>query len=310
MTRRTLTAIVVAGLVVLAACSGDDEGGGPRRPTEDTSTTAVIDYSGVALGAVKGTPTTTTIPLSGTAAILGTVTGPSGPVGGATVRIERLVGSAPSVIDVVSGLDGHYEQRNLPGGRYRVRAFLPPALAQVEPQLQFVAAGAEQSLDLAMTDQRAIRARAAVAPTTPYVGGDLNLAVVIGTQRVDADGVVRAEPVIGVRVELDGLGAWTLRSSESSGFQVPGRFPTTTSFSSVSSVGYTDSLGQVRFALTCRQAGPPGLSVDVAVTVTPAVAPGQPPAAPVQQVQSIALAVPDCVDPYAVAPEDSTSTEQ
>jgi hypothetical protein len=305
--RRPLAALVLAALVVVSACSGDDDDAGrPSRRSEDTSTTAVVDYSGVVLGAVKGT-TTTTIPLTGTSALVGTVSGPSGPVGGATVRIERLAGSSPTAIDVVSGLDGHYEQRNLPGGRYRVRAFFPPALAQVEPKLQFVTAGAEQPLDLVMTDQRSIRARAAVAPTTPYLGYDVNLAVVIGTQRVDADGVVRTVPAVGVRVELDGLGAWSLRSS-SGGFPLPGRVTTTTTFASSSPVDYTDGQGQVRFALTCRAPGNPGLSVNVAVTVTPAAVPGEPPPVPTQQVQSVPLDLPDCVDPYAVP--DTTSTSE
>lgn len=306
--RRPLAALLLAALVAVAACSGDDgDAGRPSAQFDENSTTTVVDYSGVQLGAVKGT-TTTTIPLTGSAAILGTVSGPSGPVGGATVRIERLAGSSPTSVDVVSGVDGHYEQRNLPGGRYRVRAFLPPALAQVEPKLQFVAAGAEQALDLAMTDQRSIRARAAVAPATPYLGFDVNLAVVIGTQRVDADGVVRTVPAVGVRVELDGLGAWTLRSSSGGGFQVPGRVTTTTTFASSSSVDYTDGVGQVRFALTCRAPGDPGLSVNVAVTVTPAAGPGEAPPAPTQQVQSVPLEVPGCVDPYAVP--DTTSTSQ
>src|SRR5690606_1666852 len=103
----------------------------------------------------------------------------------------------------------------------------PPALALVDPEVQFLQAGAEQTVDLAMTDQRGIRARAAVAPSTPYVDGDVNLAVVVGSMRVDPDGVVRAVPVSGVRVELVGLGTWTLRQrSFDLGF--PNRNTTTT----------------------------------------------------------------------------------
>lgn len=299
--RRALAASLLVGSILLGACSGDDDGGGPDAQRESTSTTALIDYSTVALGAVKGT-TTSTVVETGTSAIVGTVSGPGGIVAGATVRIERLTGSSPAV-DVVSGADGRYEARNLPGGRYRVRAFLPPALAVTDPEPQFVNAGAEQTIDLQMKDQRGIRARAAVAPRVPFLGGDVNLAVVIGSMRVDADGVVRAVPAVGVRVELDGLGAWVLRGrSFDDDFNFPNRNSTTTTFfSGGSSVAFTDGSGQVRFELECRQAGSPGLSVNVAVTVVPATVPGEPPAAPVQQVQSIPLVVPDCVDPTAVA---------
>jgi hypothetical protein len=301
--RRGLAAAAVLLLGLLVACSGDDgEDGAPDIDPDSTSTTALIDYSSVALGAVKGTTTTSTIALTGTSAIIGTVTGPGGAAPGATVRIERVASGSSTVIDVASGSDGRYEQRNLPGGRYRVRAFLPPALALVDPEVQFLQAGAEQTIDLAMSDQRGIRARAAVAPSTPYVDDDVNLAVAVGSMRVDADGVVRAVPVSGVRVELVGLGAWTLRRpSFDTGPGFPNRITTTTVFRSASSVAFTDGLGEAQFELVCQQPGSPGLAVNVAVMVTPAAEPGLPPPVPVQQVQTIPLDVPDCVDPFAVA---------
>lgn len=299
--KRLAVAALALLLGVLVACSGDDgDDEGRDVDPDSTSSTALIDYSGVALEAVKGT-TTSTVVETGTSAIIGTVSGPGGPVPGATVRIERLTGGSSTALDVISGPDGRYEQRNLAGGRYRVRAFLAPSLALVDPEVQFVQAGAEQTIDVAMTDQRGIRARAAVAPSTPYVDGDVNLAVAVGSLRVDADGVVRAVPVSGVRVELVGLGAWTLRRpSFDTGPGFPNRITTTTAFRSSSSVAFTDGLGEAQFELVCQQAGSPGLAVNVAVLVTPAAEPGLPPPTPVQQVQTIPLDVPDCIDPYAV----------
>lgn len=315
MKRRRTLALILAAVVgiVAASCTGDDAPDAtPSAPSDGTVTTALIDYSGVALGSVRGTTTTTALAAVGTSAIVGTVTGPAGPVPGATVRIERLVGSAAPV-DVLTDAVGHYELRNLPGGRYRVRAFLAPAFALVEPAFFFVSAGAEQVADLAVTDQRGIRARAAVAPATPVLDEDVNLAVLVVSRRVDADGVVRGVPVSNVRVELDGLGAWRLRERTQPGFPTPGRFgtTTTTTFATASSASFTDSGGRAAFELHCSQSGAPGLSLRISVMVTPATVPGEVPGAPVPQIQTIPLDLPDCVDPTipVVDPNAPTTTE-
>jgi len=196
---------------------------------------------------------------------------------------------------------GRYELRGIPGGRYRVRAFLAPALALVTPDVRFLPDGQEHTFDLAMTDQRGVVARAAVAPDPPYLDGDVNLAIVVATRSVDPDGVVRSVPVSGVRVELDGLGAWSLRTPDSPrGPLQPRATTTTTSFSPLSTIAFTDANGQVRYELTCEQAGPPGLSLLVSVTVTPPAVEGEPPPVPEQRLESIPLTVPDCVDPTLV----------
>jgi hypothetical protein len=301
-------AVLLAAAVLVGACSDDDEAGrGPSRPSDPT--TSLVDYSGVALHGVPGA-TTTTLDEKGTASILGTVTGPAGAVAGATVRIERLVGGQERRTDVLSGADGRFELRGVPGGRYRVRAFLAPALA-APPDLRFLADGQEHTFDLALTDQRGVVARAAVAPDPPYLGEDLNLAVVVATRSVDPDGVVRSVPVAGVRVELDGLGAWVLTEDAARGPLQP-RAPTTSEAPSFpSTTGFTDAAGQVRYELTCVQPGAPGLSLLVAVTVTPPAVEGQPPPVPEQRTERLDLKVPDCIDPTAttLAPEAPGTTE-
>jgi hypothetical protein len=306
--RRRPAALVLASWVALvglavAACSDDTKDAAPSPRRSDLTTTSMIDYSAVPIGSVKGV-TTTTVVATGSASILGTVSGPGGPIGGATVRIERLVRGTPIRTDVLSGPDGHYELRNIPGGRYRVRGFLAPALAQVDPQVQFLSDRAEHTIDVALADQRGVVARADAAPDVPFLDEAVNIAVVVASRVVDADGVVRSNPVVGVRVELDGLGRWTLRSSSTRPpFQTPGRGTTTTTFAPpVSAVAYTDGAGQVRFELTCVSPGAPGLSLLVPVTVTPSTVPGEAPPLPVQQVQSIALSLPECVDPATLTP--------
>lgn len=311
--RRHRVALVAVVALAAAACSsGSDEPDKPSREIEERP--APIDYSQAKLEGVPGT-TSTSAPLqTGTARIVGLVSGPNGPVAGATVRVEQLLRRGEVVPrDVVSGADGRYLLEGIPGGRYRVRAFVPPVLAVVEPEVRFLEAGKEAVFDLTMTDQRKVVANASVSPEVPYVGDDVNLAVVVATQSVDVDGIVRSTPIPGLRVELDGLGAWSIRRDQ------PLRTPlnprattsTTTGFDG-STIAFTDGSGVVRYQLQCNVGGNPSLGVLVTVTVTPQEVEGQPPPAPEQRVQRVPLELPDCVDPTAttiVLPTTSTTRD-
>lgn len=295
------TAVAVALVLAMGACSddgGDDEGS-RRKPIERPP---VIDYSGAALAKVPGTTTTLGLPESGRARIVGSVSGPGGLIPGATVRIERLVGGEPIVRDVVSGPDGRYGLEGIPGGRYRVRAFLPPALAMAKPVVRFIEDAKEATFDLAMEDQRRVVATAAVSPSVPYVDEPVNLSALVATQAVDADGIVRSTPVPGLRVELTGLGAWALRTGGSlrTPFDPRGNNNTTTTTTQPpSAVRFTDGFGSATFELVCRAPGPPGLGLLVSVTVTPPAVEGQPPPVPEQRIERLGLDLPDCVDPTA-----------
>jgi hypothetical protein len=315
---RLLRAAAGAAALVLAAaaCSGDDgpEGrsGGPRveRPP-------VIDYSGAALAKVPGTTTTVGLPETGSARILGSVAGPGGLIPGATVRIEHLVGGGAVVHDVVTGPDGKYVLDAIPGGRYRVRAFLAPALGMLRPETRFLQDGKEATFDLVVEDLRKVVARAATSPSVPYVDEAVNLSAVVATQQVDVDGIVRSTPVPGLRVELTGLGAWVLRSdSLRTPFDPRG---TTTTTSPQSALRFTDAYGAATWELRCQSAGASGLGLLVSVTVTPPAVEGQPAPFPEQRTERLELELPDCVDPTATTnpftgqgdePSATTSTTQ
>ncbi len=164
---------------------------------------------------------------------------------------------------------------------------------------RFLRDGQEHTFDLAVTDQRAIVARAAVAPDPPYLDEEVNLAVVVATRAVDAEGIVRSTPVPGVRVELDGLGAWVLRTQDLPRGPLLPRDSTTTTepIGRPTAVAFTDANGQARYELTCERAGPSGLSLLVSVSVTPPAVEGQPPPVPEQRLERLELALPECVDP-------------
>jgi hypothetical protein len=254
---RWISAVAVLALV---ACSGDSAGKLPP-PSDGTSTTStsIVDYSGVRLRGVTG-KTTTTIDNVGRSDVQGFVTGPGGVVGGATVRIERLVFDAVVTSDVVSRPeDGGFDLPQVPGGRYRVRAFLPPTLAQVKPEVFFLQDGEQKKLDLKLAERTGFEVRSATAPQTPLEGDPVNLVVQVVSTTVDADGVVRSVPVPNEQVQLGGSSRWRLRSSN----------PV-----------FTDGQGKARFELTCQSAGPPQLIVQLASTG-----------------EIVPLDLPDCVDP-------------
>lgn len=304
---RARAVVLVATLVVVAACT--DDGGDQPAPTKrPTTPSSVVDRSGIALAGVPG-ETTTTIVERGTAVIAGGVQGPGGLIPGATVRIERLVAGREVRTDVVTGPDGRYVLSGVPGGRYRLRAFMPPSLVQLEPDIRFLADGEEHVVDLQVEQQGGLVVRADVAPDTPIVDDAVNLVAMIGIRTVSADGVVTTSPVAGATVDLDGLGRWVLRSarpsSSSSSTTIttrppPGSSTTTTAAPgrSTTATARTNGSGLARFELVCTESGAPGLSLRVPVA-SPAPAAPPDPAAPATSprapVETVALDLPDCV---------------
>lgn len=315
---RARAIVVLAALVMAAACTddGDDQ---PAPTTEPTTPTTVVDRSGIVLAGVPG-ETTTTIVEQGTAVITGGVQGPGGLIPGATVRIERLVAGREIRTDVVTGADGRYRLEGVPGGRYRLRAFMAPSLVQLEPEIRFLADGEEHALDLHVEQQGGLVVRADVAPDTPIVGEAVNLVAMVGTRTVSADGVVTTAPVSGVTVELEGLGRWALRSSRPASPSTTTTRPlagsttttTTAPARATTASARTDGSGLARFELVCTAPGAPGLSLRVPVASPAPAAPADPAApatTPPASVETVALELPECVAaPTTTTAAPSTTT--
>lgn len=299
-------------LVALVAASCTDDGDEQPAPTtQPNPVTTVVDRSGIALAGVRG-ETTTTLVERGAAVIGGGVQGPGGLVPGATVRIERIVAGREIRTDVVSGPDGRYSLSGVPGGRYRLRAFMAPTLVQLEPEVRFLADDEEHTIDLRVEQQGGLVVRADVAPEPPIAGEAVNLVAAVRTRTVSSEGVVTTAPVVGVAVELQGLGRWELRSSllpVTTSTTRPFPRPTTTVTSApaaTTATARTDGNGQVRFELLCTTPGAPGLALRIPVAslapaATDPTAPATPPAA---TTRTVALDLPEC----APAPATTTST--
>lgn len=245
-------AAVVVLLAVAAACTGgsSDDSAAPTPTTSATvadAPTTTVPPSTTSTTAPRGTPratTSTTVALGpGQATITGTVNGPAGPVDGATVRIERLVGQQVASTEVRSAAGG-YTLGSVLGGAYRVRAWRAPDLAQSGTETFFLAATEVKRLDLTLV-QYGSGAVATVDPSPPKVDQPATLTVRLGSGRVDEQGRVSTDPRAGVPMTLavgpglalespaqvasgaDGSTSWRLRCT------APGPVPVTLTVATV-----------------------------------------------------------------------------
>jgi hypothetical protein len=266
-------AVVMLGFIVRGWHSADvpdlhapaDVASGPP----ETAPTSVPDLVAVQLQPVDGTTTQPAPRATGAAHLSGGVSAPDGIVPGAVVRAERVLDDGDlQRFDVVAGADGHWDLPNVPGGRYRVRAFLPPSLAQTDAEVLFIGDAEQRTVDLTVDRFDSVALAGSVAPDPPVAGSPVNLVVQVVVREVDKDGFVRSTPTPGYIVSITNPGSWTLRGSG----QV-----------------LTGPDGQATFELQCRAAGANQVQV-VARTADPAKP-------PVEQ----SLGMPDCVEPAAPA---------
>ena len=280
--RKVPAAVAALALLVLLARNADTpalpdyevpEGFEPAPPP------TTVPPGGVALPAlpsVGGTTTTAVPPNVGRARLSGLVSGPQGAVVGAVVRIERVVGDTTQRLDVATGPDGRYDAPGIGGGRYRVRAFLAPTLAQPTGEILFLNDGEERSIDLTVEAFAEPSVAIAVAPDPLLLDQPLNLGVRVTGRLVDIDGFVRTQPLVGGTVEVAASGGWSSVSPPSS---------------------TTDANGEARYSAVCRSTVPTQLTVTVRV---PAAVPGTPPTTATFDVAA-------CVDP-ATLTTTTTST--
>jgi hypothetical protein len=255
---------LVLVLALLVACSdGDPFAPLPEPDAIDVSTTTTVpepDLTGAPLAGVQGTTTTVVAIGPGPLTIVGRVEGPEGPVAGATVQLERLVGDGSAMVLVPTAADGTWNVADVLGGRYRVRAWRRPDLAVARTQVLFLESGPQRAVELRLEKVGGVRVDAVIAPDPPQVDQLANLKVRVAERTVDEEGVVRDVPRSGVLVELAGTGEWNVSSSNPL---------------------VTGDDGSVTFRVTCRDGG------------------DQPLVAVLEGAQSYPLALPACVDPDA-----------
>ncbi len=147
----------------------------------------------------------------GTAKMHGTIFGPDGPVEGATVRLERFAGIDFGILDVVTDKDGTYHADDIKGGRYRVRAWLKPDLATVEPIAIFLAADkVDQVVDIDLERHNGLALQGALDAAEPHVGEQVSFKALLTQETTDDNGIVQGVGVPGVEIDMapaDGIRA-------------------------------------------------------------------------------------------------------
>lgn len=269
--RRWSVAATLAVAVLTSGCSTGVATLSFPNPPAVTSTAPPVSTATFPTGLAATTEnpvdgvTTTTVPTvgPGPATLTGTVLGPAGPVGGAVVEADRLVGSAAAVARTTSAADGSWSLPDILGGRYRVRAWESPNLDLTDPQTIFLAADQPQSLTLQLTAYRKTKVSVAVNPPDPVAGQPANLVVQVLEPSVDSSGVLRYVPVSGSPVSLVDGPSWQI--------DTPGPVP-------------TDRSGEALFSVTCTSPGDAPLSAQVGTGT------------------AVALQVPQCAAPAPTLP--------
>jgi len=207
-------------LPVLVACRDSGDGTAIEKPaptssSSTTSSTEPVNYSQVSLVPITpGTPTPLTRPREpGKASISGRVIDDAGaPVAGAVVRASYYLDpSNPERVEALTLADGTFAFEALYGGSWRIRAWQEPELATLEAQAFFLAAAEKKTLDLKVKRVPAVEVTSQMAPNPPLVGFPAQLAVLVVSQVVNADGIVDRQRLVGEELTLFVTGRWSLQ---------------------------------------------------------------------------------------------------
>lgn len=216
MNGRSRRTAAVAAAVLMVAAAGCSSGGSSTTPTtvstttvtsttEPPTTTAPQETTTTfSIVTVPGTERTTTTLATGFgpggARISGRVVGPSGPVEGARVRVERGVGTSMSAQDLISGPGGSFSLPSILGGRYQVRAWKAPDLAQLEAETFFLAANDSRELELRVERFGSLNVRVSADGDPLPAVEPFNVSVLVYSASITPAGELLASPIPGPQV--------------------------------------------------------------------------------------------------------------
>ena len=239
---RVRSVALLAALLSVAAV-GCSSGAPDATPPPDTvrhvrplrAPEPLPDTRAVSLRPVGGTSRGFPISVHGGDLVMGgSVTGPDGPVAGATVRLERFVGGQSAQLDVRTNARGRWVAIDVFGGRYRFRAWQMPGLAMAGSDVRFIAADAEVDLALTVDRYDGSDVTAGVDDVDPEGGAPATVTALVTRQQVDPDGIITTAPAAGRDARVTPFGPWELLGS-------PG--------------GIIDDAGRVSWSFTCEATG-------------------------------------------------------
>lgn len=160
----------------------------------------------------------------------GTVVGPDGPVPGASVAIERHTSHGIGTLLVTTDEAGTWTAGRLPGGRYRVRAWLPGLMTTGGSEVRYVAEKESAEFTFSMWGVDPTPSLEFVHGGAIYESRTGEVAVVLSRRYVDDEGIVVTAPIAGGLITVEVTSEVTIASSP---------------------VQLTGSDGVARFTLSC-----------------------------------------------------------
>ena len=207
----------------------------------------------------------------GKARLTGTVSGPDGPIAGATVGIQRVTSEGVGELQVPTNGEGKWAVDRMLGGTYRVRAWIPGISTTGGSEVRYIEE--DEKAEFAFTIL-------AVDPTPSiefvhggaiYAAHSGSVAMVMTSRAVDENGVIVTSPMAGALVTVQTTFGVNVASSP---------------------IQLTDANGTASFTLTCL-----GVSSGGTITATSGVI-------------SQTFGLPDCraiPEPEPVLPEPTES---
>ena len=202
----------------------------------------------------------------GTGSVAGTVTFEGEPVPGAEVQVERIVGDLSSSITTTANAAGDFTVGTLLGGRYRIRAYLPPSLSMRNAEVLFLPDnGQAKDLQLSLSNESSSKFTGRFVGDVARVGVNYTVAVEFRSAQVNDEGIIEDGPVPNELVAI------TVRK------------PLTVNGSILQT---SDATGIARFTVRCSKEGNGRITItsrntDQNVTVPPCTVPPAPEPEPV-----------------------------
>ena len=138
----------------------------------------------------------------GNSKLAGIITGPSGPLEGAEVVVQRFTNAGAAVVRTKTNSEGRWQVSGVHGGRFRVRAFVPGRFASAGSEVFFLAGGETKrhNVNLAKpTEEPIVRG---IVIGDAHVGGAGSAMVFVANREIDDDGKIRQVAAAGVEVSL------------------------------------------------------------------------------------------------------------
>ena len=132
----------------------------------------------------------------------GSAVGPDGPAFGGIVRIERHTSQGLGSVDARVGADGRWGIDGLPGGRYRIRAWVPGRLTMTASEVIFLEAEETAQFDFQLEEVDPQPELQFIHGGPIYEGLTGEVAVAVSQRVVDADGLILTTPVVGAVINL------------------------------------------------------------------------------------------------------------